>query len=303
MSRRSPIPTQLGDAFTVAEALAHGMTRGQLRGTDLATPFSGVRVAAQADGLGLPHAYAARMPDRAFFSHITAAQLWHIPLPLNLNSAAVVHVSVPAGSRAPAGRGVVGHAASVAQHDVVAHGGLRITSLERTALDLASLVDDENLLAILDNILWRKRPTGERASMASLARAIARYQSRRGLARTRELASLATSRADAPPESIFRLRFIRAGFPEVEPNQGVYDAHGRFIAQPDLQIYPYRLAFDYEGDGHRTDKKQWRTDLRRVHLFQDEKWHHTRISGDDLADPRYLLARTRALLIERGWRP
>lgn len=85
------------------------------------------------------------------------------------------------------------------------------------------------------------------------------------------------------------------------PNQNVYDTNGRFIAMPDLQFPAYRMAFDYEGDHHRTDALQWRKDLRRVPLLEDAEWHHTRMSADDLAQPRALLERTARRLRARGW--
>ena len=52
-----------------------------------------------------------------------------------------------------------------------------------------------------------------------------------------------------------------------------------------------RCPDDYEGDHH------------RVPPLQDADWHHTRLSAADLADPRYILARTRGVLLERGWTP
>ena len=142
-----------------------------------------------------------------------------------------------------------------------------------------------------------------RATIPSITAALSRTTGRRGRARFVALLPLASSRSDSDPESAFRLRFIRAGFPDPVPNAAVFDANGMFLAMPDLQFREYRMAFDYEGDHHRTDPRQWRKDLRRVPLLQDALWHHTRLSANDLADPRYMLARTRRLLIERGWAP
>ena len=81
----------------------------------------------------------------------------------------------------------------------------------------------------------------------------------------------------------------------------IVDRLGNFVALPDLQFAQFGMAFDYEGDGHRTDKTQWRKDLTRVRRIQDVGWHHTRISGEDLANPLELLTRTRRVLVERGW--
>jgi hypothetical protein len=243
------------------------------------------------------------MASHAFYSHTTAAHLWSLPLPRALQTEAPLHVSVPRARRAPGGRLLVGHAVSVSPSDITVLRGHRVTSLERTVLDLAPLLDDEALLGAIDSALWRRRDVFERATPASLREAALRCTTRIGRARILSLVDIGTDRADSPPESAFRLRFIRAGFPEVEANSPIYDPLGNFVAMPDLQFRAHRLAFDYEGDVHRTDRRQWRKDLRRVPLLQDNDWHHTRLSGDDLADPGECLARTRRLLLDRGWRP
>jgi len=236
-----------------------------------------------------------------FFSHITAAQLHAIPLPLALSVPIPLHVSSEHVTRGPTGVGVVGHHLNISSRDIRIFDGLRVTTLERTVFDLAALLTDEQLLGALDNVLWWRRPPTARATVQTLNDALTRFAGRRGRGRLLEMLPLATDRSDATPETAFRLRFLRAGFPEPVPNREIYDRYGRFIALADLQFPDYRMAFDYEGDHHRTDKRQWRKDLLRVPRLQDENWHHTRISGDDLADDRELLARIRRLLTERGW--
>ncbi|NYF11590.1 hypothetical protein HDC94_002746 [Leifsonia sp. AK011] len=159
------------------------------------------------------------------------------------------------------------------------------------------------MLAAIDNILWWRRPTNQRATGAGLKATVHRFRGRRGRARLFEMTALASDRSDAPPESAFRLRFLRAGFPECRPNERIYDTSGRFLAMPDLQFSKYKMAFDYEGDHHRTDRAQWRKDLARVPRLQDAGWHHTRLSGDDLADDRDAIGRARRTLVARGWSP
>ena len=306
MPVRIPLPDDLAPSFRVAQGLARGVGRGRLNGRDLDRPFGGARTRAgsAADAHGYAHAYAPRMSAHAVFSHSTAAQLWGIPLPRNLQRILPVHVSVPAPRRAPEGRDVTGHRLRLDSADVRAIDcGLRVTSLERTVFDLAALLSDEELLGALDNILWRRRNRRFRATATSIASARLRFHGRRGLGHLLELLPLATDRSDSVPESVFRLRFIRAGLPIPNPNLDILDNRGVFLAMPDLQFPEFRMAFDYEGDHHRTDARQWRKDLRRVPLIEDAGWTHTRLSADDLADSSYILARTRRLLTRRGWSP
>lgn len=303
MPARTPLPDDLPERFRVGDALDLGASQRRLWGQDLERPFWGVRAPAGScvDIEGLARAYAARMQPHAFFSHLTAAALWGLPLPSDRESS--LHVSVPHPRRAPEGAGIRGHRLRITSYDVLLREGLRRTSIERTLLDLAGYLDDDALLAAIDNARWWRRSGATRTTIDALEQAMSRFEGRRGLGRARELITFSTDRADAPPESVFRRRFHLAGFPPAEPNRNIYGRNGRFLAMPDLQFGEYRMAFDYEGDHHRTDKRQWRKDLRRAPQLEDEGWHYTRISGDDLAEPGYLIARTHRILLSRGWRP
>ena len=304
MPRRTEIPESLGPYFRVTNGLATGVGRGTLAGHDLERPFWGVRATVLPTEIrGMAASYAPRMSPHASFSHSTAALLWSIPLPLRLQGTLPLHVSVPDPHRAPEGRGISGHRLQLTHVDERRVAGLPVTSLERTVIDLAPTLSDEELLGAIDSILWRRRKSGMRATLGTITAALSRVTFRPGRARILALLPLATPRSDSNPETAFRLRFIRAGFPDPVPNQEVNDANGLFIAMPDLQFPRYRMAFDYEGDHHRTDPAQWRKDLRRVPLLEDALWHHTRLSAADLADSHYVLTRTRRLLIERGWTP
>lgn len=298
---RIPIPPELGAVFSVNQARNFRLGLTRLRGPDLERPFWGVRATSGtvSDVTQLARAYATRMPPHAFFSHTTAARLWGIPLPTHVSANLPLHVSVTDPHRAPSGRDVVGHRLRTNRQQLTILAGLRLTTLERTVMDLGWMLDDENYLAVVDNALWWRRP--QRATKHSIEHALRHYGGSRGLPRVRRILPVASERSDSRPESIFRFRFIRAGFDEVEANQNILDNQGNFIAMVDLQIRRYRLAFDYEGDHHRTDARQWRKDLQRVPRLQDVGWHHTRISADDLADSTELLTRTARLLRARGW--
>ncbi|MDP3208888.1 MAG: hypothetical protein Q8M65_07050, partial [Rhodoglobus sp.] len=212
MAPRVSLPGELGAAFTVARAVELGVGPRRLWGSDLERPFWGVRAAAGTltDLPSLARAYSVRMPRHAFFSHATAARLWAIPLPPPLQSEIPLHVAVPHPRRAPESAGIAGHRLEIASADVSTVFGLPVTSIERTVLDLASLLDDEQLLGALDNILWRRRSAASRATRASIVARPCRSTGRRGKSRVIELLPLATDRSDSLPESVIRLRFIRA---------------------------------------------------------------------------------------------
>lgn len=51
-----------------------------------------------------------------------------------------------------------------------------------------------------------------------------------------------------------------------------------------------------ESDQHRTNRAQWRRDLRRYERLTDLGWRVVGVSGDDIARPAETLARVRRAL-------
>jgi hypothetical protein len=74
-------PDLLSRPFTVAEALARGVTRKVLRGQRFRVPFRGVRVCRDLpdDLATLCRSALLLLPPDASFSHLTAAQLHGLP--------------------------------------------------------------------------------------------------------------------------------------------------------------------------------------------------------------------------------
>ena len=56
------------------------------------------------------------------------------------------------------------------------------------------------------------------------------------------------------------------------------------IARNDLAYPELRIAIEYEGDGHRTDRTQWRRDIRRQRELEDLGWIVIRLTEHDLHD-------------------
>lgn len=321
MAARIHIPPPFdAHSFTVGTALEAGIGRSRLQGHDLARPFWGIRVpsasaeaamlrvapkpdehesvAAQHRARALARAYFARMKPGQFFSHLTAARLHGIPLPTAFDGDDTLDVSVPYPARAVRAIGIGGHKQMVLPRDVVMVKGLPVSSPARVWLELGSLMSTEDLIGAGDYLLWWRQP---KVTRAELARAVDGYIGRSGKARLVESLPLLSNRSDSPPESKFRYRFGCAGLPAPEVNEKMYDDQGRFLAMPDLAFKKYRMAIDYEGDHHRTDRHQWQKDLGRVPRLEDADWHSTRASAADLRDSRELIDRLRRLLRARGW--
>jgi hypothetical protein len=294
MNQRSPLdPSDVGDGFAVRVALARGIPRARLRAQDLASPFWGTRQFRTNDTLlSRCRALMSRMPETAAISHSTSALLWGIPLPSRLASGPV-HVTVATGHRAPEHSGASGHQRPLAAQDVAEQFGFRMTVPERTWCDLAEQTSLPELIAAGDFLLsWRQPLT----ALEALADYSARHVSRRGATRRRDALPLLSARAESYSESILRALLMGAGFPVPEVNHNVYDGAGRFIARVDLAWPEFGIALEYEGDQHRTDRRQWQRDLRRVEELQDARWRVVRVSADDLHAPVSLFARLTRLM-------
>ncbi|WP_166877529.1 hypothetical protein [Salinibacterium sp. ZJ450] len=288
--------------FSVSEA-TEILGRNRLRGRDLAQPFWGVRAPAPgpASVRDLARARAARLGPHMFYSHVTAAQLWGIPLPWHLEIQRTLDVAVPFGRAFPVGKGVRGHRLQIGQTDVVSLGGLAVTSLARTWCDLAAVLSDEALLAAGDFLLWRRRPYWLRLTADDLTAAIERFAGRRGLPLLHAILPELTDRADSPPESFIRLRIVRSRLPAVSANPEVRDEHGKFVGMPDLAFLEFRVALDYEGDGHRVDPVQWEKDIARQTRFEDAGWRYLRAGKADLHNTPELLVKLERRLRSQGW--
>ena len=297
------LPPEFRDEpFLVAEARRAGLTRARLGGRDLARPFRGLRVAgnAPASVRELCGAYVARMPPTHVFSHLTAASLHGMPLPQWALADRRLHVTVPASNRPPQMRGIVGHQLRGLQMDVELLGGLPVTSPIQTWFDLGSLLYRDDLVAAADFLCAGREP---RYTPFELRAAATRLVGRRGCRRLREAASIARARVDSAKETEVRLLLVDAGLPEPVVNLELTDAAGRFVARVDLAWSDWRVCIEYEGDGHRTDRAQFRTDITRRERVEDLGWRMIRVTDDDLQNGgRELLRRVRAALAGRGWR-
>lgn len=82
-----------------------------------------------------------------------------------------------------------------------------------------------------------------------------RYPSARGLRRLRTALPLVDPGAASPKESWLRLLLINAGLPAPETQIPVVD-HYRTLAVLDMGWEQFMVAVEYDGDQHRTSRRQ-----------------------------------------------
>ena len=274
-----PLPPALqGRAFTVAEARLAEVKQSRLETQDLERPAWGLRTTRAPRTLD-EHArdLSVILPSGAAFSHVTAARLWRLPLPTTWNRTEPVHVLT---SGTPLRRaGILGHR-GLERREVEVLRGLNVTSPVPTWTDLATVpeISVEDLVIAGDAFAARDPDL-----MTALARA-GTSAGGRGQRKVRAAAGLIRSGSGSPMETRARLAFGRAGLPEPELNATVYAEDGHFLARVDFLWREQRVIVEYEGDQHRTDRRQWQSDIQRTRLLEGLGWRVVRITGADLFD-------------------
>lgn len=283
-----------------------GLGEGRLRGADLARPFHGVRSDHELGLAELCRACSLVMPPRHVFSHVTAARLWGCPLPVEFASGEPLHVTVPQSTAAPRRQGVVGHRANAVRAGW--RSGLPVTDAASTWLSLATLLPLDELVACGDHLVLDPAvlDPADLRPYVTIDELGLRLQEFRGRgARTATSAfRLMREGAESRPETLLRLLLARAGLPEPTPGSAVTAPDGRWLGRGDL-VYPtWRTVVEYDGDGHRTSKRQYDRDITRIEDFVLGDWSVVRVRSRGLfISPDATVERVRRVLESRGWCP
>lgn len=262
-------------------------------------------------------AFALALPDDVAFSHVTAARLWGLPLPVWAQDAGTLDVmrhAPPAIERASC-RGHRG----LERRTVRTTSGVRVTGLIDTWVDLAEVTQPqqlsvEDLVVVADEVLMRMaeqvevRPGEEEWEAiarfeiermgsrerpdrrAELAAVLAARVRARGAIRLRESLRLARVGSRSPMETRARLLVVRRGFPEPELNVEVSGVGG-WLLEGDLVWRRAKVIGEYQGE-HHGGRRQRSIDVGRRSLVEDEGWKVVEFWAEDL----YQQLRRRALL-------
>ena len=176
--------------------------------------------------------------------------------------------------------------------EVARVAGLRATTPARTAFDLARLRPFQESVARLD-ALMRATPF----SVEDVLLLAKRYPGARGLRRLRTALSAVDPGAASPKETWLRLLLIDAGLPVPETQIPVVAGY-RTVAVLDMGWDQLKIAVEYDGDQHRTSRRQYVRDIRRLKTLQDCGWIVVRVIAED--PPADILRRVREALRRRG---
>lgn len=305
---QTPLPPELGDAFSRKDALACGVTQRRLRGADLESAFHGARlrrasIAAYPDDepqaldrrkrerLHLrAEACTARLGAHTLFTGLTALALFGAPLPDDFDPDADLQVATLHPHRAPRARGIRGVQVRPHLVSVALRGALRMASPASAWAMVGGELSERWLVILGDAVVRvprdnRGQPLPEaRLTTPEALRAAAHAPGRRH--RERLMRALAHIRVGSASrlETEYRLDAARAGLPEMELDVEVRDAHGRLLGIADGIHRRFGVIVEIDGDHHRTSRRQWVRDIERAAALADEGWEVARVVGSHVRD-------------------
>jgi hypothetical protein len=280
----------MSDVFIGSESLAHGnLTKSDLRHRHRAI-FRDV--------------YAPKLQEPSLRERTVGAWLWSRRRAIvagvaasALHGARWVDAGIPIELIAPNARphaGLVVRNETLADDEITHAAQLPATTPARTAYDLGRHLPRGKAAARLD-ALMRATPF----SIEDVLLLAKRHPGARGLRRLRVALPYVDGGAASPRETWLRLLLIDAGLPVPTTQIPVLDGY-RPIAFLDMGWEEFMVAAEYDGDQHRSDRRQYVKDIRRQELVNDCGWIVVRVIAEDRPDD--VVKRVHSALARRGYR-
>lgn len=190
-------------------------------------------------------------------------------------------------------RGIVAREQLLAHDEIARVAGMPVTTPARTAYDMGRYLSRRRAVARLD-ALMRATPFSAE-DVLLLAK---RYPAARGIRRLRSVLPLIDGGAASPKETWLRLLLIDAGFPIPSTQIPVVDGY-RCLAMLDMGWREFGVAVEYDGDQHRSDRRQYVKDQWRLRKLAELGWVIIRVIAED--DPGDVVERVTRALRARGW--
>ncbi|CAN5716136.1 hypothetical protein BH10ACT9_BH10ACT9_33590 [soil metagenome] len=197
---------------------------------------------------------------RGIISGVTASA-WHgakwvdadTPVELNL----VNHKRPP---------GVILRNDTIFDDEVTTRRGIAVTTVARTAFDLARRGDEKESVARVDALARATR--FDHADVLDVAR---QHPHLKGLHRVPVVLEKSDAGAESRQETLLRLALVDAGFPRPQTQIPVRRPNGRRyfldMGWPELMV-----AVEYDGEQHRTDRLSYVSDVARLEYLASVGW-------------------------------
>lgn len=245
MARPCFVPEALREGpFTIAEAAAAGISKGQLRGSAWRRVCTGwycwVRYPLTETARLIP--IARGLPEGFAFAGPIAARLHDLDVPLKGRPEVIVPAPTATSERVQA----IVRREQLDPSLVVWRKGFPVTSALRTCFDLAARLPPHDAVVALDQAL-----AAGIVDLETLEAFVAGRAGNHGVVRARRAVALAEPRSESPMETRLRLLLQLSGLPRPEAQVELRTPAGQFVARVDLFYPEPGVAIEYDGDNHR----------------------------------------------------
>jgi predicted transcriptional regulator of viral defense system len=240
-------------------------------------------------------ALLAMASDAAAASHWTAAALHDLRILGPVRHG--ITVSDPTNSSQRTYGDTTVLAVTLPASHVTTVAGVRVTSLERTVLDIARTATFREAVVVADSALRRG---AERAVMQEMCHAYSRW---RGMPAAARVVGFADPRSDAASESLARVVFAEQNLPRPRTHALISDASG-VVAEVDFLFEEHDVIVEIDGKvkyveeagGRAKGDRLWREKLRQERL-EEMGFQVVRLTWRDLMDqPERVAQRIRAAM-------
>ncbi len=190
--------------------------------------------------------------------------------------------------------GIIARAERLDDDEVTTCECIAVTTPARTAYDLGRHLPRGEALMRLDAL---KRATAYLDD--EVLELIRRHKGARGIRQLLELLPLVDGGAASPQETRLRLLYLDAGFPRPSTQIAVFEGQWKVIRRLDMGWEDFKVASEYDGDQHRTDRVQYVRDQRLMPKVARLGWEVVRAIKEDR--DAEILDRTYVALVRRGW--
>jgi hypothetical protein len=266
------------------DAIRHRVERG-----DWDVPFRGVLILGPVKDELRTRTQGAQLavgPGLAVASHITAARLHGMDGLPQAKPGDQIWLTRPLDAGRAQRAGIVQKWSALPSDDVVEVDGLLVTSIARTAVDIALMSDRETAVCVVESAM---RLGVSLAEMRSLV------VSRRGRRRLESWWELADVRSANPLETRARLPLVDAGIPPDELQFPV-DV-GDLVLYVDMAYRERKVAVETDGRDPHLAQAQFVWDRRKWTLLREAGWIIVHLTWADVRRPYYVVQTVRRALI------
>lgn len=273
-------------------ARQHGaISRGQVFRTGLSTDAIDRLIASRAWSVAHPGVYVLWQPTDGWRRRLSAAALWladqgaashrssGMLFGLDGIDRAPIELSTR-GRRGSTSRGLIIHRVrSLPESEITVWDGIRTTTVPRTLVDLAPILDDEPLELAFESGVRRGLCTFDDVEEA-IELSPSNSRARTVLA---EVVRAASGETDSALEALLWRGFRTSRLPRPVPQYEVRDASGRFVAQVDYAFVGAKLAVEADGFAVHANSLAFRKDRARDNALRRAGWRVYRTTWAEVA--------------------